>query len=57
LPDAGRVSRETADEKAAAEYEQFAARRRDRLETEAEVDTMKQLEEAVKKLPKPKKRS
>jgi hypothetical protein len=24
------VSRETADEKAAAEYEQFAARRRDR---------------------------
>ncbi len=57
LPDAGRVSREKADEKAAAEYEQFAARRRDRLETEAETDTMKQLEEAVKKLPKPKKRS
>ena len=54
LPDAGRVSREAADEKAAREYEQFAARRRSLLEDEAEADTMKQLEEAVKKLPKPK---
>jgi hypothetical protein len=54
LADAGRVSREAADEKAAREYERFAARRRSLLEEEAEADTMKQLEEAVKKLPKPK---
>ncbi len=54
LPDAGRVSREAADEKAAREYEEFAARRRSLLEDEAEADTMRQLEEAVKKPPKPK---
>ena len=54
LADAGRVSREAADEKAAREYERFAARRRSLLEEEAEAGTMKQLEEAVKKLPKPK---
>lgn len=53
LPGAGRVSREAAEDKAAWEYEQFASRRRAQLESEGEADTMKQLEDAVKKLPKP----
>jgi hypothetical protein len=52
LPNAGRVSRGAADDKAAREYEEFAARRRTQLESEAESDTMKQLEQAVKQLPK-----
>ncbi len=34
LADAGKVSRETADEKAEGEYEQFAARRREQLEVQ-----------------------
>jgi hypothetical protein len=55
LPDAGKVSREQADAIAEQEYEQFAARRRARLEDEAEADTLRQLEDEVKKLPKPKK--
>ena len=41
LPDAGQVSREQADQKAMAEYEQFAGRRRERLEAEA----LRELEE------------
>jgi hypothetical protein len=55
LPGAGRVTREAADEKAAKEYDQFAARRRAQVEGAAEADTMSQLEDAIKKLPKPKK--
>jgi hypothetical protein len=54
LPNAGHVSREDAEKKAAREYEQFAARRRARLEAVAETDAMNQLEEAVKKLSSPK---
>ena len=53
LPDAGKVSREEADAIAEEEYERFAARRRAQLEDEAEADTLKQLEDEVKKLPKP----
>jgi hypothetical protein len=56
LPDAGRVSREAADAKAAKAYEEFAARRRSQLEGAAEADTMRQLEDAIKKLPFPKKK-
>jgi hypothetical protein len=55
LPDAGRVSREMADQKAADEYERFAARRRAQSEARAEADGLSQLEEAVKKLPQKKK--
>lgn len=55
LPDAGKVSREQADARAEQEYERFAARRRAELEQEAEADTLKQLEDNVKKLPTPKK--
>lgn len=52
LPDAGRVTREAADRKAAEEYEKFAARRRAQAETEGEADALRQLEAAAKKLPK-----
>ena len=55
LPDAGKVSRGQADALAEQEYGRFAARRRARLEDEAEADTLKQLEDQVKKLPKTKK--
>jgi hypothetical protein len=53
LPDAGKVSREQADTLAQEEYERFAARRRAQLENEAEMDSLKQLENEVKNLPKP----
>ncbi len=55
LPDAGKVNRKQADSQAEKEYEQFAARRRTQIEDEAEMDTLKQLEDQVKKLPQPKK--
>jgi hypothetical protein len=47
------VSREQADTLAQDEYERFAARRRAQLENEAEMDSLKQLEDEVKNLPKP----
>jgi len=52
LPDAGRVSREAADQKAAQEYEAFAARRREQSEAEGAQDRLRALEAAAKKLPK-----
>ena len=55
LPDAGKVRREQADAIAEKEYERFAARRRAQLESEAETDTLRQLEDEVKKLPAAKK--
>ena len=54
LPDAGKVSREAADEKAVQEYERFSERRRAEIEAQAERDDLKQLEDLAKKLPKPK---
>jgi len=53
LPDAGKVSREQAAARAEQEYERFAAGRRAQLENEAEADTLKQLEDEMKNLPKP----
>ena len=50
LSHAGRVSRETADRKAAEEYDAFAARRRAHVEAEGEAE-MRQLEETAKTLP------
>ena len=55
LPDAGKVSREEAHALAEQEYEKFAERRREHLESEAEADPLHLLEAEVKKLPKPKK--
>lgn len=52
LPNAGTVSREEADRKAAEEYERFAARRRAALEAAGEADALRQLEAAAKALPK-----
>ena len=51
LPKAGTVSKESADSKAEAEYEQFAARRRAFLEKEGEMDLIKTLEETAKSTP------
>ncbi len=53
LPDAGTVSLEAADEKAAREYEQFSEWRRTAIEAQAEEDAMHELEDMAKKLPKP----
>lgn len=57
LPDAGRVTREAADRKAAEEYEKFAARRRAEAEAEGEADALRQLEDAAKAVPKRRKAS
>jgi len=54
LPGAGKVTREEADAIAEQEYDRFAARRRARLEDEAEADTFKQLEDEVKRRPETK---
>jgi hypothetical protein len=51
LPDAGKVTREHADAVAEAAYEQFAERRRAMTENTQEADTLKELEEAIAKLP------
>ncbi len=56
LPDAGRVSREAADDKAQAEFERFARRRRELAEAQGEADTLKALEELARELPKRKRR-
>jgi hypothetical protein len=50
----GRVSKADADVRAEAEYEEFAARRRALSEAEGERARLHALEEAAKKLPKPK---
>ena len=54
LPDAGTVSRETADNKAASEYERFNERRRAEIESQAEQEAMRELENTAKMLPMPK---
>ena len=51
LPCAGKVSKKEAEDHAKAEYEKFAARRREFKETEGEADYVKQLENAAKMLP------
>ena len=55
LPDAGKVSKKIADEKAQAEYEQFAAKRREAKESLGEAELMKQLEATAKLIPAHKK--
>ena len=50
LPDAGRVSRKVADDKAAAAYGEFAQRRRE----QSERDGLRELEDTVRQLPAPK---
>lgn len=56
LPDAGKVSREEAHQRAEEEYERFAARRRAELEAQGEANLLGLLDAEVKKLPKRKKK-
>ena len=51
LPDAGNISKNAADEKARAEYEQYAALRRRVKELAGETELMKQLEATAKLIP------
>ena len=53
LPDAGRVGKRAADDHARAEYEAFAARRREHKEAQGAADYMRQLEAAAKQLAGP----
>ena len=55
LPNSGKVNKKQADEKAHAEYEHYAARRREAKELQGEQDLMKQLEAAAKLIPAHKK--
>ncbi|MCC6357102.1 MAG: virulence RhuM family protein [Phycisphaerales bacterium] len=51
LPDAGSVSRDQADQKALAEFETFARRRREAIEAQAEADAIRELEDKAHRLP------
>ena len=48
---AGKIAREAAEEMAEQEYERFSERRRAEIESQAQRDAMKQLEDVVRKLP------
>lgn len=56
LTDKGKVTKTDADAHAETQYEEFAARRRKLLESEAERSQQQGLEDAAKKLPKPPKK-
>ena len=51
LGGAGKVSKKKADEFAKSEYDRFEVVRRNAIETQAEQDYIKQLEDAAKQLP------
>lgn len=51
LPNAGSVSKKTAEEHAQGEYENFARRRREMKEAEGRSDYMKQLEDTARRFP------
>ncbi len=50
LPHGGKVSKKQAEERAHAEYEQFAELRREHKESIGEADSIKQLEAAAKQI-------
>lgn len=50
LPDARRVSRDAADRKAQAEFDAFAARRREHQEAQGEAETLRALKDAAQTL-------
>lgn len=52
LSDAGKVSREAADERAGREFDRFSARRRDEIESQAEQEAIRALEDTAKQLEK-----
>jgi hypothetical protein len=51
LPDKGSIAKADADNRAEAEYEEFAARRRTLLDAEAEREQRQAFEDAAKRLP------
>lgn len=51
LPDAGKVSKKTADEKAHAEFERFAEKRRETKESLGEAELMKQIDAVTRLIP------
>ena len=55
LPHAGRVSKQSAEDHARAEYKKFSTRRRQYKEALGEAETIKQLEKAAKLLPEKRK--
>jgi len=55
LPNAGKIAREAAEELAEQQYERFSERRRAEIESQAEQDAIKQLEDVARKLPTKKK--
>lgn len=55
LPNAGKVSKQSAEDFAKGEYDRFAKRRREYKESLGEAESIKQLEEAAKLLPSRKK--
>ena len=57
LPDAGKVTKQAAEEHARAEYEKFTVRRRKYKESLGEADYVKQLEEAARQVVKRKPKS
>lgn len=57
LPNAGKVTKQSADDHAAAQYEEYSSERRRAKELSSETDYIKQLETAAKNLPGKKKKS
>jgi len=55
LPHAGKVGKQEAEHHAKLEYDQFADRRREYKETIGAVETIKQVEDAAKMIPRDKK--
>ena len=53
LPNAGKISKEKADQQAEAEYQEFEAKRRAYIEAEAEREIIEELEDTAKQLPPP----
>jgi len=54
LPDSGKVTRKSADEKAIGEYDKFHGKRLKELDQAGESDTIKELTEMTRKIPKKK---
>ncbi|MGC3957008.1 MAG: virulence RhuM family protein [Verrucomicrobiota bacterium] len=53
LPNAGKISKEKADQQAEAEYQEFEAKRRAYIEAEAAREIIEELEDTAKQLPPP----
>lgn len=56
LPDAGQVSKKTADAHAQAQYERFAMERRSERESQGESDAVRALEQTARQLDSPRRK-